>query len=332
MRETWDPFLEPWVGHDQGTVTVLVQGLVLMVVTRFLLWLLAQLTNKKKKSAIVRSSDSANTQGGDDDDDDDWLDRETQYLSSSAMRLLKQPSHHFDGTVLLCGPAQAGKTSLLIQLLTNAKAKQSSNDTTNTKRPLTVTSLKANVAVAAANGQYNKVRYIDWPGHASKSVTAGGSFLESNPALYQLYQTCPNLRIVLVLDATQSVKDAAAILYQVWNTYSSHPPSSSHQPCTTIVVACHKSDTKKAKNVRRLQLQLRTELEKLLAVQQPEWWPGNATGSYELDNSTVLPPGRVQWQFVATSCFSGSGPNGSSLQALQEFAHTGSLPQPQDKP
>ncbi|KAL7574729.1 hypothetical protein ACA910_017293 [Epithemia clementina (nom. ined.)] len=330
IRETWDPYLSSILGHDEGTVTLLVQALVLLFSTRLLL---LGLRNWQRR-ATGPSYASATTairepqDGGDDDEDDGIVavDSATRYFSTTAIRLLLLTNKKTSttttstGVVLLCGPPNAGKTTLFTQLLlssssttTTTTSSSSSSSSSPNKKPLlsTVTSLKANVALFGSN---KNVCLIDWPGHAAAmAATNGGSFVLTDPTLSQIWSSSSSttrssrpLRLVLVLDATQPVQSAAAILYQLWHAAASTSSSTTRRsnPILRIFVACHKSDLPKAKNVKRLQLQLRTELEKLLAVQQPDWWPGKATATYEVtvnDQGCLLPGQVVQWYFSATS-------------------------------
>ena len=325
--------------------------------------------------STTRKGGKAIVQNEEEEDDNDDMDSAARFLSLASIRLLKQSTLSLSSsddvvTVLLCGPSNAGKTCIFHKLMMMHDANNKNN---NKKLPLTLTSLKANVGVAHTD---TVIRYIDWPGHAaaasnlllssssSSSTTTPSSFVQQDPTLWQLWNDTlfstssrrrrlpsssssssgaapllppPPLRIVMVLDATQPVKEAAAIFFQLWNcvalttaaatdknnswSRSNHPP-----PVVPIMIACHKQDLSKAKNIRRIRLQLRTELEKILAVQQPSWWPcnnnnngsGNGRITYELTSSTNVSsknskedmeedgpsilPGFVQWQFLPTSC------------------------------
>lgn len=209
------------------------------------------------------------------DDDDD------QVISSSHKK------EDFVDTIMLCGPPGAGKTRLLYYLCFG-----------HSNTP-TVTSLRANVEISP-----NKIRFMDYPGHAS---------LQSVPFLSILNNACG---IVLVLDTTQPVAPVADVLYQL--LAHAHKKSVSLQ----IFVACHKADAPNAKNWRRIKIQLRTEMERLLKVRSVEadspndlWWtPGKPL---DLD---AIPQAKLQ--FCSTSCETSVG-----MPELQEFVNGESTPE-----
>ena len=207
------------------------------------------------------------------DDDDDHV------ISSSHKK------QDYANTILLCGPSNAGKTRLFYHLCFGQ---------TNVR---TVTSLRANVEVSEA-----KVRFMDYPGHASLL----------SPQFLDILNSAPG--IVLVLDTTQPVASVADVLYQLL-AYAHEK-----QKVFDIFVACHKADAPNAKNWRRIKIQLRTELERLLKVRSMEqdstaefWWtPGKPL---DLDN---VPQATLQ--FCSTSCESGVG-----MQELMEFINEGEM-------
>ena len=204
----------------------------------------------------------------------------------------------FDATVLLVGPRNSGKTRLFYQLC------YSENDMP------TLMSLKANVGVSTAvsNGaddakEPQAIRYMDWPGYTSLL----------DPELAPVMKA-PNLRVVLVLDSNQSVTSAADTLYQLLQLLSSE---SKRKDVVTVFVACHKKDMPKAKNDRRIKIQLRTELERLLTVRAATndaatWWKSGEP--VELDALDF-----VQFHFCSTTC-TGPGP-----VEVQKFCLTGRL-------
>jgi signal recognition particle receptor subunit beta len=203
------------------------------------------------------------------DDDDD------QVITSSYKK------EDFTDTILICGPSGAGKTRLLYHLCFG-----------QTNVP-TVTSLRANVEVSS-----NKIRFMDYPGHAS---------LQSSQFLDILLSA---RGIVLVLDTAQPVAPVADVLYQLL--------AHAHKKKTIlfIFVACHKADAPNAKNCRRIKIQLRTEMERLLKVRSAEedspedlWWtPGKPL---DLD---VIPQAKLQ--FCSTSCETSVG-----MGELQDFCN-----------
>lgn len=181
----------------------------------------------------------------------------------------------YTATILLCGPPNSGKTRLFYHLCFG-----------QTSVP-TVTSLRANVEVSS-----NKIRFVDYAGHAS---------LQSQ----QFLEVLNDARgIVLVLDTTQPVASVADVLYQLLT----HADKTNK--VFDIFVACHKIDAPNAKNWRRIKIQLRTELERLLKVRSMEqdsaqddlWWtPGKPV---DFENLQM-----AQLQFCSTSCESCVGMN-----------------------
>jgi signal recognition particle receptor subunit beta len=197
----------------------------------------------------------------------------------------------FDATVVLTGPRNAGKTRLFYQLC------YAENNLP------TLMSLKANVGIASCtsattDANQTTIRYMDWPGHASVS----------DPALVSVLKSKKDVRIVFVLDATQPVSQAADTLYQWLNLLHAKKKK------TTIFVACHKKDFPKAKNDRRIKIQLRTELERLLttkaAAGETAAWVSSQP--LELDELSF-----VTLHFCATTC------EGRGNAELVKFCRTG---------
>lgn len=208
-------------------------------------------------------------------------DDDDQVISSS--QKLKQD---FVATILLCGPPNSGKTRLFYQLCFGE---------TNVS---TVTSLRANICVS----EQTKIRFVDNPGHASLSSPEFLEILDSSRG------------IVLVLDTTQPVASVADVLFQLL----AH--ANKKKKPLDIFVACHKTDLPNAKNWRRIKIQLRTEVERLLKVRSMEqesdelWWtPGKPLALENLPNAEL--------QFCSTSCESGVG-----IQELAEFCNNDMTP------
>ena len=289
MDQVVDPFLEPYVGRD-GSITLGTTIGVAWVVLSLVRFLSARLLSKNAGKAIA------------DDDDHDNVDSELMAASKT--------TESYDATVLLCGPTSAGKTRLFYELCHGERNVQ------------TLMSIKPNIGVvtmaSSSDGDESsssKIRYMDWPGHSSLLDKALRPILLSRP------------RIVLVLDATQPVAPAADCLDQLLSFYYS--PKSRKAASIPIFVACHKKDFPKAKNAKRIQLQLRTELERILKVRaahsssedsssketlQPQmWWP--AGEPLEMDDVSF-----VQLHFVATTC------TGKGSPELEAFCQTGNLP------
>ena len=148
--------------------------------------------------STTRKGGKAIVQNEEEEDDNDDMDSATRFLSLASIRLLKQSTLSLSSsdnvvTVLLCGPANAGKTCIFHKLMMMHDANNKSN---NKKLPLTLTSLKANVGVAHTD---TVIQYIDWPGHAlaapnlllssssSSSTIMPSSFVQQDPTLWQLW-------------------------------------------------------------------------------------------------------------------------------------------------
>ena len=272
------------------------------------------------------------------EEDEDEVDpaRRLLFSTSGASGVNDQ----FQATVLLCGPVNAGKTCLFYEL-----CHRESNLPT-------LMSLTANVGMSSGGkmkkqsekskdkGDENdddeedcekSIRYVDWPGHARLDET--DSVLQ---AVFSNAKSEQPLRIVLVLDATQPVSAAADVLYQVLSLAHQHNSNKQQRrnnkqnPTTTtpwpILVACHKKDFPKAKNAKRVKIQIRTELERLLKVKSTEenaenglWWP--ATQPLELEE---LPFARLY--FVATTC------HGKGCPEVRHFCTTGEFPSEKSDP
>ena len=252
-----------------------------------------------------------------------WVSRRALGRGGLAVRddeadeLQAASSESFEWTVLLCGPPSSGKTRLFYQL---CFADASNVDT--------VASIKANVAIV------DQTRYMDWPGCAKLSSPLCRPVLVPPPTRGTTELRRP--RIVVVLDATQPVAPAADCLHQLFSTYhqemivaksaGSTPPNP-----IPILVLCHKSDLPSAKNEKRLQLQLRGELERLLQSQQAStaapteasetkgsqgtspWWPvGEPLDLSALPFATLL--------FRSSTC---EGKGCTTL--VREFCQTGTL-------
>lgn len=166
-----------------------------------------------------------------DDDDDAGL-----------AALNKTAAEDFGDTVILCGPMGAGKTRIFYHL-----AHQDPNLPT-------VMSLRANAALLEIETSGGKaIRLLDYPGHSGLQ----------DELFVQLIQAEP-VRIVLLVDATQSMTAAADFLYDLIQHAKDLGMGKNSK--LNIFVACHKGDLSSSKNPRRIKISLRTELEKLIKV------------------------------------------------------------------
>lgn len=205
-----DPQLEPVLGPE-ASITLMGTLVVALLVWRLL--------------SLVMGRSSTTSGGAIQDEQED--DAIVEYDDVS-----------YDGTVLLCGPPLAGKTSIFYTLV---------HPTSPSFQ--TVSSIKPNTGFVTKD---NRVwRYLDTPGHWSPQKLVATVLTGSNSSID---------RIVLVLDSTQPVSKSVDFLYGLLQHFQS-TTSKSKKP--SVLVACHKSKSPKAKNVRRLKLQVRNELERL---------------------------------------------------------------------
>ena len=199
-------------------------------------------------------------------------------------RVLKEQT--FRETVLLCGASGAGKTRLFY-LVCHQQPQAN-----------TVVSLRANV------GFRDEVRFMDYPGHES-------AFPEQivSDILNQ-----PNLRIVLMIDSTKPVATAADQLFQILQNHCNQRSKKQTRP--SVLVVCNKSDLPGCKNWRRIKIQLRTELERLLkttTVDKP-WWPPKKPLVLEEAADMALLSASLQ--------------DGTGVEALETYCFQGTLPEP----
>jgi signal recognition particle receptor subunit beta len=228
-------------------------------------------------------------------------------MDEEEKRLEQQLAEEASATVWLVGSRKAGKTRLFCQLVYNIANQE------------TVMSLKPNVAVV------NDVKYIDWPGHHA-------DFHHHSTADLRHVR---NLRVILLVDATQPARIGADKLFSLlddilWPRYQKY----GRQQRTPVFVACHKKDLPKAKNEKRIKIQLRTELERLVQARREssndavvtngdttnktphnvvEWWPTN--DRLELDQIAIC-----SFYFGPTTC------EGSGCPELAKFGKTGIFP------
>eukprot|EP00536_Pseudo-nitzschia_multiseries_P009022 jgi/Psemu1/199690/e_gw1.244.57.1 len=271
MREI-DPRLEPLVGPE-ASVTIFGSLLLAWFLLRLLL-----------SSKTVFSSGSSSLGSGSKNTAIQEDDRDKDILPSDA-----ETSRPFDGTVLLCGPSLGGKTSLFYRLL------QPCDSSSNPSSTGTVRSIKSNTGFldtspnAEAGTGSSVLRILDTPGHWGPQ-----KLLRAIP-LQEV------LRLVVVVDSTQPVAPAADYLYAVLK--STIPDNG---PNTSVLIACHKSDHAKAKNARRIKLQLRSELVRLSKL---ECGDGDSNDWEEILNSVPLCSSSI-----------------SDLKVVRQFCETGMVP------
>ncbi len=254
-----DPLLEPLVGPEAS---------VNIVGSLLLAWFLYKLAQSLFSSGSSVGSGSKNTAIQEDERDQDILPTNAE------------TSRLFDGTVLLCGPSLAGKTSIFYQL-----TQKGNSDST----PGTVRSIKSNTGFLETSE--GTLRILDTPGHWGPQK------------LFRVVDLQDVQRLVVVVDSSQPVAPAADYLYAVLKSTITDATVSS----PSIVIACHKSDHAKAKNARRIKLQLRSELVRL----------------GKLDHADVDDP--INWEEKMNSvplCSS----KVSDLKELRDFCETGTPP------
>jgi signal recognition particle receptor subunit beta len=246
--------------------SVSILGSVLMA------WCLFQILTK-----TIFSSGSSSLGGGNKNTAIQEDDRDKDILPSDA-----DTSRPFDETILLCGPSLAGKTSLFYRLLQQHDGKE------RTTSVGTVRSIKSNTGFlecspTADNAAGTTLRILDTPGHWGPQKLLRAAPLQDVQ------------RLVVVIDSTQPVASAADYLHAILKTSS-----------LNVLIACHKSDHPKAKNARRIKLQLRSELIRLSKLSQDS---GDATDDWEeILNAVPL-------------CSSAVG----DLMTVKEFCETGKV-------
>ena len=228
----------------------------------------------------------------------------------------------FDETVVLCGASGAGKTALLHCLFTE-------NDGDSCQPPMTTTSLVANVAYMNISGSYNAdeesknkteaVRLVDYPGHPSLSTKLTSLLLPDQTA-----------RVVFTVDATKPVTDGVAILYKsILTNNQVRKAWKASGKTLSILIVCTKEDDKKAKNHKRMKIQIRNELDRLRKVDSAmEDVTGNGSTPMSIAKGKTidlddLGPDMPELHFVETGLGIQGGDNG--LKAVREFVRTGDL-------
>ena len=283
LRENITPFLPPPVIKAIKEIDPLLEPIVgpEASVTIFgsllLAWLLYQLGRTVFSSGSPLGSGDKNTAIQEDERDQD-------ILPSNA-----ETSRPFDETVLLCGPSLAGKTSIFYRLLQRDGGSDDSSSTMGTVR-----SIKSNTGFLETSEK--TLRILDTPGHWGPQKMLRVVGLQSVQ------------RLVVVVDSSQPVPPAADYLYAVIKSTI----SSSISP--SILIACHKNDHAKAKNARRIKLQLRSELIRLGKLD-------DKGGESETENNNPA----VNWEETMNTvpiCSTSA----ADLKQLREFCETGTPP------
>lgn len=202
---------------------------------------------------LMRATGRGGTAIQDDDDGEDTV-------------IKQKNQRYFDSTILFCGPSLAGKTSLFYSIVYPER-----------DFPLgTVKSISSNTGYVENNHDSKVWRYLDVPGHW------GASKLES-----VVLQKETIGRVVLVLDSTQAVSKAADYLYSLVQQKQQKDLN------IPVLIACHKAKSPKAKNFRRIKLNLRNELERQEKLSNSptniqDW--DSVLDSYVFCSSSVTPP------------------------------------------
>ena len=237
-----DPQLEPYIGPEPS---INIMGTFVLAL---LLWQFMK---------VVSNSVSGGGSGG------KAIQGDTNDPSNDVLKSATTSNKHYDETILLCGPSFGGKTSLFYTLLLSS---QQGSNTHKACIPKTVKSLQPNSGyLESKNNDKGKTRMIlDLPG-----------LWDTTKVVSTIQETCKTVSssqpiwIVVVLDSTQPVSKVADYLYQILSSSSSSALDNNNSN-VNVIIACHKSKATKAKNVRRIKIQLRTELERLTKLQQPK--------------------------------------------------------------
>eukprot|EP00559_Dactyliosolen_fragilissimus_P004087 CAMPEP_0184859838 /NCGR_PEP_ID=MMETSP0580-20130426/4812_1 /TAXON_ID=1118495 /ORGANISM="Dactyliosolen fragilissimus" /LENGTH=323 /DNA_ID=CAMNT_0027356685 /DNA_START=9 /DNA_END=980 /DNA_ORIENTATION=- len=129
------------------------------------------------------------------------------------------------------------------------------------------------------------VHLVDYPGHPTLAGRLTSHLLPPPPPSSSFHST--TTRGILVIDSTRSVADAAEILHlhvlsntallDAWRKRQNQQQTQQHNNDKLhILVACNKSNEKKAKNFKRIKIQLRQELEKVRIIHSST---GTGTGA-----------------------------------------------------
>jgi signal recognition particle receptor subunit beta len=277
LRESIAPYLPPPVLKaikeidPQLEPYVGPEGCITIVGSLLLAYALYQLVR-----SIFGSSSSSSSLGGGKNKaiQEDYRDQDILPVSN-------EKSRPFDGTIVLCGPSLTGKTSLFYRLIQQEQQ----------QKWKTVRSIKSNTGFLEHNRKV--LRVLDTPGHWGPEKLIRAVPLQDID------------RLLVVVDSTQPVAPAADYLYAILKQQKSKSKSNN----TSVLISCHKSDHPKAKNARRIKLQLRSELIRLSKLDNVD----DENDNYWEENLNAIP-----------LCSS----NVDKLNAVREFCETGAIPLP----
>lgn len=199
-----------------------------------------------------------------------------------------------DILVIICGAVGSGKTRIFHNLLQQQQQKS-----------LTVSSSIASQGVYKYNDSDKHsatIDLMDYPGH----VRLRGGLLNRSILGQRKLQ-----RILFVVDSSISTTEAADFLYDVLLAAQNKIIHNKIR----ILVCCNKSDTKLAKNYKRIQLQLKAELNRLRGTRGTMDMEGNNETSFIEGQQLLGQKGTaLDWdtapcevEFVSCSCESGAG-------------------------
>ena len=263
-----DPQLEPYVGPE-GCITV--------VGSLLLSYAVYQLVRSIFGSSSSPSSSSSSLGDGGKNKaiQEDYRDQDILPVSN-------EKSRPFDGTIVLCGPALTGKTSLFYRLIQQEQEQQ--------QKWKTVRSIKSNTGFLEHNRKV--LRVLDTPGHWGPEKLIRAVPLQDID------------RLLVVVDSTQPVAPAADYLYAILKQQK----SKSKNNTAAVLISCHKSDHPKAKNARRIKLQLRSELIRLSKLDNID----DENDNYWEEHLNAIP-----------LCSSNVDDN---FHSVREFCETGAIP------
>ena len=210
-----------------------------------------------------------------------------------------------DSLVLICGAVGSGKTRLFHRLLMGKDYVPS----------LTVSSSVASqgkyVSSDEKEGKSRSIDLMDYPGHARLRNGLLNRAMLSQSRLK---------RILFIVDSSTSLTESADFFYDILLSAQNKLLNKNVE----ILVCCNKVDTKLAKNYKRIQLQMKAELNRLRGTRGTMSTEGNDDGDTGLiEGPQLLGQAGVSldWDsvpcnvsFVSCSCEDGQG-----LGEIREF-------------